>query len=156
MKNILYVLAVLFLGIGACKKDNYVDPRVQFGKDTVIINQFIEENNIDAVKDPYGIYYQIIELGVGDTIPNDYSKITVQYTGRLLNGAVFDKTENDATYSEYLGNLIGGWRLGIPKIRRGGKIRLIIPSGYGYGDVAKPGIPANSVLDFDIELLKVE
>ncbi|HET8828665.1 MAG TPA: FKBP-type peptidyl-prolyl cis-trans isomerase, partial [Pelobium sp.] len=73
--------------------------------------------------------------------------------GKLLGGASFDQGESKQFL---LGNLIAGWRLGIPKIRTGGKIRLIIPSGYGYGDVAKQGIPANSILDFEIELKEIE
>ncbi len=158
MKNYLYILLVAILGISACKKEEYIDYQAvaleQYGKDTVIINKFIADNNIPAVKDSvFDVYYQIIETGTGDTVANDYSLITVAYTGRLLNGTVFDQSDS-LTY--YLGNLIPGWRLGIPKIRKGGKIRLLIPSGYGYGDKASGPIPANSVLDFDIELKDIK
>lgn len=158
IKNYLLILVVTILAISACKKQEYIDYQAialeQYGKDTVIINKFIADNNIPAVKDSvFDIYYHIIETGVGDTIANDYSLITINYTGKLLDGTVFDQGDS-RTFQ--LGNLIPGWRLGIPKIKKGGKIRLLIPSGYGYGDRASGKIPANSVLDFDIELKDIK
>ncbi|HTN20108.1 MAG TPA: FKBP-type peptidyl-prolyl cis-trans isomerase [Pelobium sp.] len=158
MKNTFYILLIAFLGFSACKKEKYIDRTAlvyeQYGKDTVIINKFIADNDIPAVKDStFDVYYQIIEPGEGDTIPTDYSIITINYTGKLLNGTVFDQ---GVSKEFQLGTLINGWRLGIPKIRKGGKIRLIIPSGFGYGDVARTGIPANSILDFDIELKDIK
>lgn len=158
MKNYIFILLVAILGISACKKEEYIDYQAialeQYGKDTVIINKFIADNNIPAVKDSvFGVYYQIIEPGIGDTVANDYSTINVKYTGRLLNGNVFDQSNS---YTSQLGLLIPGWRLGIPLIRKGGKIRLIIPSGFGYGSQGSSKIPANSVLDFDIELIDIK
>ena len=153
MKHTFYILLIAFLGFSACKKDNYIDPREQFGRDTISINQFIEGNNIDAIKDPYGVYYQIVEPGTGTVTPNASYIVTVKYTGRLLNGTVFDQSDS-LRYP--LAGLIAGWQIGVPKIKEGGKVRLLIPSYYGYGSNANGGIPANSVLDFDIELKKVE
>jgi FKBP-type peptidyl-prolyl cis-trans isomerase FkpA len=78
-------------------------------------------------------------------------------TGRLLTtGAVFTKT-NQFHPSYILGNVILGWQLGIPKIKNGGIVRLLIPSRYAYGPYpqAQIGLPANAVLDFDIELYNV-
>lgn len=158
MKNYLYILLVVILGVTACKKEPYVDYQAialeQYGKDTVIINKYIVDNDIPAVKDStIDIYYQIIEPGTGDTVPNDYSIITINYTGKLLNGTMFDQG-TDAKFQ--LGSLIAGWRLGVPKIKKGGKIRLIIPSGFGYGTSATNKIPANSILDFEIELKEIQ
>lgn len=153
MKNALYILLIAVLAIGACKKDKPFDQEAQFGRDTVIIKKFIADNNIPAVKDASGLYYQIIAPGTGDVKPNDNSLITIKYKGRLLNGEVFDQNES---IEFRLGGLIAGWRIGIPKIRAGGKIRLLIPSGYAYGNRPAGKIPANSVLDFDIELKEVK
>ncbi|WP_026063123.1 FKBP-type peptidyl-prolyl cis-trans isomerase [Pedobacter arcticus] len=158
MKNYIYILLIAILAIGACKKEPYVDYQAialeQYGKDTVIINKYIVDNDIPAVKDStMDIYYQIIEPGTGDVVPNDYSMITIDYTGKLLNGTTFDQ----GTAAKFqLGSLIAGWRLGVPKIRKGGKIRLIIPSGFGYGGSASGKIPANSILDFEIELKEIQ
>lgn len=158
MKKYIYVLLFAVLGFAACKKEKYVDYQAialkQYGKDTLIINKFIADNNIPAKKDTtISIYYQIIDPGVGDVVANDYSLITIKYAGKILGGAEFDKSDS-AKFQ--LGGLIPGWRIGIPKIRKGGKIRLIIPSGFGYGDRASNKIPANSILDFDIELKEIE
>lgn len=156
MKKYLLILFVALLGLSSCLKDKDitgVDPYVQFGKDTTLIKEFIATNNIPAVKHTSGIYYQIIEPGAGTVTPTDNSIITVAYKGRLLNGTVFDQSDS-LRYT--LGNLITGWRIGLPKIKEGGKIRLLIPSGYAYGSTAVGSIPANSVLDFDITLKKVE
>lgn len=157
MKYYLLVLVVAILGISACKKEKYVDYEAlaleQYGKDTLIINKFIADNNIPAVKDStIDIYYQIIEPGTGTTPTND-SPITVEYKGRLLNGVVFDSTATAKPVTfPALGGLITGWRIGLRKIKTGGKIRLIIPSGFGYGSRASGKIPANAILDFYIEL----
>ncbi|XHR93659.1 FKBP-type peptidyl-prolyl cis-trans isomerase [Mucilaginibacter sp. UC70_90] len=57
----------------------------------------------------------------------------------------------------YWGGVIKGWQLGIPQIKPGGKVRLLIPSRYAYGPYAQDSIhlPANSVLDFQIQLYNV-
>lgn len=170
MKNYILILVIATLGFSACKKETvdyeaiYKEQQAkaleQYGKDTVIINKFIADNNIPAVKDTvFDVYYQIIEPGTG-TKPNDNSPIKVLYKGSLLNGSVFDTTQkggkNEPVTFDALRGLIAGWRIGLPKIKTGGKIRLIIPSGYGYGAQANQGIPANSILDFEIELLEIQ
>ncbi|MGY3054990.1 FKBP-type peptidyl-prolyl cis-trans isomerase FkpA [Pedobacter sp. UYEF25] len=151
---------VLFLVAGfftACKKsattDNY-DPNPQFQTDTLAIRKFIADS-IPAIKDVSGVFYQVITAGSGNVSFNSNTIVTVAYTGRLLNGNVFDKTTGTPVDLP-LGNLIGGWQIGLPKIQKGGKIRLIIPSYYGYGTVPKQGIPANSPLDFTITLTDVK
>jgi FKBP-type peptidyl-prolyl cis-trans isomerase FkpA len=72
----------------------------------------------------------------------------------LLNGTVFDGTTTQPI-SFKLGQVISGWQIGIPLIQKGGKIRLLIPSGLAYGPDGQGPIPGNAVLDFDIELLDV-
>ncbi len=161
MKKSFWIL--FFTGVIAlsgCLKSNNLEIdtgkqiQEQFTKDSVLMSQFIVAEGIDTSGVKFGVLYQIIEPGDGEQV-NDNSVIKVKYEGRLLNGTVFDKTgETPQIFS--LGGLIPGWRIGIPLIRKGGKIRLIIPSYYGYGSTPRNGIPANSVLDFDIELVKEE
>jgi FKBP-type peptidyl-prolyl cis-trans isomerase FkpA len=81
----------------------------------------------------------------------------VGYTGRqLTSGKVFAQTNNFHP-SYILGQVIRGWQLGIPQIKKGGVIRLFVPSRYAYGPYAQPltGLPANAVLDFDIKLYDI-
>lgn len=128
--------------ITSCKKDE--DPEKQ-------MTDFIAANNIAATRDASGLYYQIIKPGTGSFTYPANTKITIKYEGRLLNGNVFDNGGGkEQTFN--LADLIQGWRIGIPKIQKGGEIRLIIPPSLGYGSNAAGSIPGNSVLDFTIQL----
>lgn len=88
------------------------------------------------------------------------SSITVKYTGKLTDGTVFDSTEKQggapATFTLAKGSLIDGWVQGIPGMKVGGKRHLVIPASLGYGAKANGSIPANSPLEFDIELVDVK
>lgn len=141
----LRILTLLFLcmvTVSACKKDE--DPEKQ-------IAEFIQKNNINATKDASGLYYQIIKPGTGSFTYPANTKITIKYEGRLLDGSVFDNGGGkEQTFN--LAELIQGWKIGIPKIQKGGEIRLIVPPGLGYGSSAVGPIPGNSVLDFTIQL----
>jgi FKBP-type peptidyl-prolyl cis-trans isomerase FkpA len=164
MKKILFLLTMVVVAAFShtgCNDNSIYEKQLedyqkqvleQFGKDTVIINNYLTEHQITAIKDTTGIYYRIDVPGE-ELHPTDYSYIEVKYKGYLTNGTVFDETETDKTYFAYLYNLVSGWRIGIPKIGKGGKITLFLPSYYGYGSNANGEIPANSVLIFEIELI---
>ena len=139
----------------ACKKPKTYNPSAQFTADTTAIRAFITTNNISAIKDGYGVFYEIINPGSGSFTYSGATKVTVDYQGRLLNGTIFDDS-NGTPVTFTLGGLIPGWQIGIPNIQKGGKIRLLIPSYYGYGNSAVGTIPANSVLDFTITLSDVQ
>jgi FKBP-type peptidyl-prolyl cis-trans isomerase FkpA len=146
----------LFLIVGvfsACKKDSY-DAEKQAKIDDGLIVDFIAKNSIVAVKHSSGLYYQILTPGDGSVITAS-NTVTVSYTGKLLNGTEFDKS-SAATFS-LAGNLIQGWKIGVPLIKKGGKIRLIIPSSLAYGNTSPgAGIPENAVLDFTIDLINAQ
>lgn len=148
-------MLLLVVGVCAsCKKDEY-DADQQLKIDDAQIVDFIAKNSIVAVKHESGIYYQIITPGTGNFTFTGSSNVTVKYEGRLLNGSVFDKSTTGATF--VLNKLITGWQIGIPLIQKGGKIRLIIPSTLAYRDQSpSASIPANSVLDFTIDLINVQ
>lgn len=138
----LTILFFLALALNSCKKDEDSDKQ---------ITNFIEKNNIPATKDASGLYYQIIKPGTGSFTYPANTSITIKYEGRLLDGSVFDNGDGKEQ-NFMLSQLIQGWRIGIPKIQKGGEIRLIIPPGLGYGSSATGPIPGNSVLDFTIQL----
>lgn len=147
----------LFLIVGAfssCKKDSY-DAEKQAKIDDGLIVDFIAKNSIVAVKHSSGLYYQILAPGSGSTNFSSSTNVTVNYEGKLLNGTGFDKSTAPVTFP--LGNLIQGWQIGIPLIQKGGRIRLIIPSALAYKNQSpSSAIPANSVLDFTIELTNAQ
>ena len=125
----------------------------QFIADSIIITDYLTTNDsVATYHEESGIYYNIISEG-GDSYPNSTSIIAVKYKGMLLDGTVFDETEDDETVSFDLSGLISGWRIGIPLIGSGGKIILYLPSYYAYGSNESDNIPANSVLIFDVELV---
>lgn len=94
-----------------------------------------------------------LKTGSGDSVKVG-DTITVAYRGTLTDGTIFD--ENDkATFTLAEGQLIEGWVKGIPGMREGGKRRLVIPANLAYGDQAQGGIPANSVLVFEITLKSI-
>lgn len=154
----LLLSVVVMAGLASCKKsynDNF-DYVAQFTSDTTAIRAFVVKNNIPAVKHESGIFYQIIAPGAGTIAYNQNTTVTANYRGSLLgNATAFDETKGTPA-SFPLGGVIAGWQIGVPLIQKGGKIRLIIPSYYGYGNVSKGPIPANSILDFDIELVDVK
>jgi len=140
--KLLPILLLCVAMVSSCKKDE--DPEKQ-------MTDFIKKNNINAVRDNSGLYYQIIKPGAGSFTYPSNTKITIKYEGRLLDGSVFDNGGGkEQTFN--LAELIQGWRIGLPKIQKGGEIRLIVPPGLGYGSSSVGPIPGNSVLDFTIQL----
>jgi FKBP-type peptidyl-prolyl cis-trans isomerase FkpA len=149
IKNVLLIalLGVVLLSSNACKKDDD-NTDEQAAVDKALIEDYISDNQLNALSTPSGLYYVINKAGSTDH-PNIYSTVTVAYKGYLLNGDVFDE---NLAFTYGLSSLIQGWKEGIPLIGKGGKIKLLVPSALGYGSQAQNGIPANSVLVFDITL----
>ena len=132
---LLFFVAVI--SIASCKKDD------QREIDQKLIEDFINEHNLDADSTSSGLYYVIEEPGSSEH-PTINDQVTVNYIGFLLNGDVFDQDFNIT---------FGLDQEGIPLFGKGGKGLLIIPSHLGYGDRTLTGIPANSVIVFEIHLL---
>ncbi len=105
-----------------------------------------------------GIYYEILEAGTGTT-PTASDYIAITYVGKLLNGDIFDQmsTPNNTAGNQHwpLSGLIEGWKIGIPLIKEGGKIRLLIPSALAYGCDGRGSIPGNAPLFFEVSLVDV-
>lgn len=129
----------------------------QWETDERLINKFIAANNLQVAKDPSRVRYTVSAPGTGTDAINENSTITTNYTGRLLDGTVFDSNVT-GTFSTQLKSLVKGWILTLPgKVTKGGKIRIIIPSDLGYGSSSPSAlIPVNSCLDFDIEIVDVK
>ncbi|MCJ8210626.1 FKBP-type peptidyl-prolyl cis-trans isomerase [Mucilaginibacter sp. RS28] len=152
MKKYLLLVMVTLAGLTGCKKSDTssnFDATAQAAADDAKIKAYIQTNNINATRDDSGVYYQVISPGSG-AYPTASSSVSVNYTGKLLDGTVFD---SNSLNNYALSGLIKGWQYGIPHINVGGRILLIIPSGLGYGNTAQGKIPANSVLVFTIDLL---
>jgi FKBP-type peptidyl-prolyl cis-trans isomerase len=143
------LLILMFLAAGifsnSCQKN---DNNHQLHNDIALIEQYLATHNIEAQRLESGLFYFIHHQG-SDQKPNLNSTLTVSYTGKLLDGSTFD---SGSFVTFQLRQLIQGWKQGIPLIGSGGRIALFIPSPLGYGNQSQPGIPANSVLIFDLTL----
>jgi FKBP-type peptidyl-prolyl cis-trans isomerase FkpA len=151
LKYLLFVCLLIVTVISSCKSDSGISFEEQLAADEIKVKEFIAKNNIPAIRHESGLYYQIIDPGAGTIVYTGNTVITANYALRLLNGNTVPQPAGPIQFS--LGGVIPGWQIGIPLIQKGGKVRLIVPSGYAYGSEAKSGIPTNSVLDFDIELV---
>jgi FKBP-type peptidyl-prolyl cis-trans isomerases 1 len=81
----------------------------------------------------------------------------VNYKGTLIDGKEFDNSyTRGEPLSFRLDGVIPGWTEGLKNIKKGGKIKLVIPPALAYGKTGVPGIPANSTLVFDVELLDIK
>lgn len=117
------------------------------------LSLFCTTNHITSTWLSSGLAYQIIDSGSG-VYPAMTSKISINYTGTLLDGTVFDSSSLSKVI---LSSLIEGMEVGIPLIRKGGHIKLVIPSEMAYGCIGKaPSIPSNTPLYFNILLTDVQ
>ena len=104
-----------------------------------------------------GLQYTITEAGEGDS-PSATSEVTVHYTGKLLDGSVFDSSvERGEPATFVLNRVIPGWTEGLQLMKPGSKYTFYIPAELAYGDRgAPPRIGPNSTLIFDVELISVQ
>lgn len=103
-----------------------------------------------------GLQYKVLEAGDG-VKPGPEDTVTVHYKGTLLDGTEFDssyKRDRPATFG--LNQVISGWTEGLQLMETGAKYEFYIPSDLAYGPGGNQGIPPNSTLIFEVELLEVE
>ena len=180
----LFVLFVATGGIltGCIKNDGPVyDAQAQIEKEVPLIESYVdsiaEEGEAELIKDEEMFIWAQYEPGTPPEDPEyepyDYTEetgqlrwptIKVRYTGRLLDGTVFDEEEDESSFMA-LRNLVPSWAVAFFPREQGGytegglqvgdKIRFVMPSYWGYGPNPREGIPANSPLDFEIEVLEI-
>ncbi|XBC37618.1 MAG: FKBP-type peptidyl-prolyl cis-trans isomerase [Buchnera aphidicola (Meitanaphis microgallis)] len=110
----------------------------------------------NAKRSSTGLVFFIEKEGKGSH-PKKDDIVTVNYIGSLVNGSEFDNSyKNRKPLSFPLNSVILGWQEGLTYIKKGGRIRLVIPPSLAYGEKGVPGIPGNSTLIFDIELINIK
>jgi FKBP-type peptidyl-prolyl cis-trans isomerase len=105
----------------------------------------------------------VSELSVIDTVVGSGAEakagdtITVNYTGVLPDGTMFDSSQGRGpfTFTLGVGQVIKGWDQGVQGMKVGGTRLLAIPAELAYGERAIGKIPANSSLIFQVELVSV-
>jgi FKBP-type peptidyl-prolyl cis-trans isomerase FklB len=103
-----------------------------------------------------GLQYVVEKEGEGAQ-PTAEDEVTVHYTGRLLNGQVFDSSVQRGEPATFpLNRVIPGWTEGVQLMKEGAKYTFVIPSDLAYGPQGIPNaIPPHSTLIFEVELIKV-
>jgi FKBP-type peptidyl-prolyl cis-trans isomerase len=119
------------------------------------------KDNKNVVITPSGLGYEIVQAGKG-AVAKPGQLVTINYTGALATGQVFDSNEGrgpaefllqQATEQSPQG-VIAGMFEGLQKTGIGGKLKLYIPAALGYGDQGAPGaIPPGAALVFDVEIV---
>jgi len=116
--------------------------------------KFAKEKGVKKTES--GLLYQVEKEGTGDA-PKDSDTVVVNYKGTLIDGSEFDNSyTRGEPLSFRLDGVIPGWTEGLKHVKKGGKIKLVIPPQLAYGKNGVPGIPANSTLVFDVELLDIK
>ena len=120
--------------------------------------KFLAENAKDTTvkKTPKGVQYKVIKAGAGIS-PKMSDKVQVHYIGALLDGTEFDNSVKRGEPLEFpVSAVIEGWQDLLQVMKEGDKVKAWIPSALAYGEAGVPPmIPANAMLVFEVELLKV-
>lgn len=120
--------------------------------------KFLEENGKkpEVKTTASGLQYVVEKEGTGAK-PTAEDEVTVHYTGKLLDGTVFDSSVNRGEPATFpLNRVIPGWTEGVQLMSEGAKYTFFIPSDLAYGPQGVQGaIPPHSTLIFEVELLKV-
>jgi len=105
---------------------------------------------------PSGLQVEMLEAGEGAS-PGPADKVRVHYKGTLIDGTVFDSSYDRGQPAVFgLNGVIPGFSEGIQRMKPGAKHKLYIPADIAYGAQGRPGLPPNSTLIFEVELLEVQ
>ncbi len=147
-KYIFAVLAMILL-LSSCEKDYESIENIDEAK----IKAYIQQNNIPAIKDPSGFYYQILEQGTGGALLNKDS-VFYNITVKSLTGTTYYSPTAFANQGTYLGYVNpAAYRTAMYAINRGGKVRVIVPSYLAFGKNGEGNVPPNEVVVVEISVL---
>ena len=150
MNKILLASCLLFM-ISGCVQDGQNIKQIEN-------LQFFIDNQVDSrvIEIEPGLQYLVLKEGSTDGIsPNLDEVISAHFHGTLTNGEVFWSSLDSDPLTIELSKLIIGCQKVISKMKVGDKWRAFIDPTMAYGEEGRPGIPSNSILIFDIELISV-
>lgn len=149
----LFFALTCILGAGCIKEEEGCKPASAQSEETAIRN-YAAANGIVPTKHSSGLFYQVLSPGTGVS-PSPSSVVGITYEGKTTANVVFDQSTTQKDWP--LDRLIVGWQIGLPLIKEGGSIVLLVPSSMAYGcSSPSAAIPSNSILIFNINLLDVK
>lgn len=118
-------------------------------------DKYLADNKITAKPTPSGLIYIETKKGSGPS-PDSSSVVKIHYHGTMLDGTVFDSSvERGEPYVTPLSNVIRGWIIGVPMMKKGGKAKILVPSNLAYGPYGQGKIPPYAPLVFELELVDI-
>lgn len=147
-----FISLLLLVTFISCDSDDDAMPNLN--QTDADITQYIDSNNLDAEKTNSGVYYVINEQGPGKK-PNKDAYVTLKYTGKLLDGTIFDLSKEEGVTLDLL-NVIPGFSEGITYFNEGSKGTIIIPPSLAFGNSGVSNlVPGGAVVVFDVEVNSV-
>jgi FKBP-type peptidyl-prolyl cis-trans isomerase FkpA len=127
------------------------------GKEKTTLEAYLTENKVKVKPTASGLYIVETKKGSGPS-PKVNEIVSVNYTGKLLDGNTFDSNAGQPPVEFPLahGQLIEGWVEALQLMKKGGKATLILPSSLGYGDRGNGRIPPYSPMVFEVELVDIK
>lgn len=147
---LIAALAALIVGSAQAAPD----PALNAAANKTFLANYAKQPGVQTRPD--GLEYKILHNGFG-TRPRPQDYVTVYYTGKLINGKVFDGTEEGMPVRFKVNSLIAGWAEALSLMKVGDKWEIVIPSDLAYGESGTPDgtVPPNQTLVFQVELVKV-
>lgn len=147
-------LAAMMIALVLCGGARAADQALSADANT----KFLVDNSREkgVVTRPDGLRYRILQNGSGKH-PTINDSVEVYYSGKLINGEVFDGTEEGFPRTFPVKALLSGWKEALEIMREGDHWELVIPANLAYGSAgSKDGsVPPNQTLLFDLQLLSV-
>jgi FKBP-type peptidyl-prolyl cis-trans isomerase len=158
MKHIpqILVMTVAALSLLGCSQSPTPAPGAGTNAPAAAATPAVTDTNLTTTAS--GLQYLVLKHGTGTVSPKATDTVTVHYEGKLLDGTVFDSSiarGQPATFP--LNQVIAGWTEGLQLMKVGDKFKFVIPANLAYGaNSPGPGIPPNSTLVFEVELLGIQ
>lgn len=136
------------------EKQMEVEAKKNAQEGNAFAEKFAKEKGVK--KTSSGLLYLIEKEGEGNK-PKPSDTVVVNYKGTLIDGQEFDSSyKRNQPLSFRLDGVIKGWTEGLQNVKKGGKIKMVIPPELAYGENGVPNIPPNSTLVFEVELLDIK
>jgi FKBP-type peptidyl-prolyl cis-trans isomerase len=146
---LLFIIPLLLFGCSSYSEEDLSNFDTQ-------IQQFIEKNNLEMSRLENGLYYNILEEDAFSETIKYTDQVTFYYTGKFLDGEIFQIITENEKLTYKVNQLIVGWQEALMLMHGKGTIEIIIPPQLGYGTKKTDKIPSNSILYYKLNVTDVK